>query len=52
VLLSIPTQLKTLRNKSVRKYKLEFIGDRASSMIGENNGDAAELNRTGNVRIT
>jgi len=45
VLLSIPTQLVILRNKSVREYKLGFVGDRASSMIGENNGGAAELRR-------
>jgi hypothetical protein len=52
VLLSIPTRLITLRNKPVRAYRLGFVGDRASSMNGENNGVAAELNKTGNVRKT
>ena len=52
MLLSIPTQMITLRNKSVREYKLGFVGDRASSVIGENNGVVVELNKTGNIRIT
>jgi len=52
VLLSIPTQLTTLRNKSVREYKPGFVGDTVSSMIGRNNGVAAELNKTSNVRTT
>jgi len=51
VLLSIPTQLTTLRNKPVREYKPGFAGDRASSMVDENNGVAAELNKTSDVRI-
>jgi hypothetical protein len=36
----------------MREYRLGFVGGRASSMIGETNGVAAQLNTTENARKT